>query len=79
MYVDLQRIGGDIYVNGRKLVFAVDFDPAAPTSNGSFGNVDWLLGWAKIGLLMSGHEVPYFELKKLHVFGNTQPMVGEKA
>lgn len=57
--VDVARIGGDIYVNGVKRVFAVDFSNP-PTANPQFVTVDWLLGWAKIGLMSKGHTVPHF-------------------
>ena len=79
MYVEIQRIAGDIYIRGEKKVFAVDFQPKTPSVHGEFASVDWLIGWAKIGLLSKGHTVPHFEMKHTSDFGNTEPMVGEKS
>lgn len=59
MRVEIARIGGDIYVNGVKQIFAVDF-ANPPTAQPQFGNVDWLIGWASIGLLSRGHVVPHY-------------------
>lgn len=78
MRVELHRIGADIYINGRKVVFALDFNAINPTLHPEFCNVDWLIAWAKVGLLSRGHNVPHFEIKDLSQFGNLQPMVGEK-
>lgn len=58
MYVDIVRIGGDIYVDGRKKIFAVDFKRSDVLS---YENVDWLIRWAKYGLEAAGHTVPHFE------------------
>lgn len=55
--VEIQRIGGDIFINGAREIFAVD---AGQTTNVTHDNVDWLIGWAKIGLMSKGHIVPYF-------------------
>ena len=55
MYVDIVRIAGDIYVRGRKIIFAVDFKK---DTDASFEHVDWLIAWAKIGLMSCGHTVP---------------------
>ena len=65
MYVDISRIAGDIYVNGRKKIFAVDFKKSA---DNSFENVDWLIAWAKLGLESAGHAVPHFESKTIKEF-----------
>ena len=58
MYVDIVRIGGDIYVDGRKKIFAVDFKRSDVLV---YENVDWLIRWAKYGLEAAGHTVPRFE------------------
>lgn len=55
MYVDIVRISGDIYVRGKKIIFAVDFKMG---TDSTFEHVDWLIGWAKIGLMSCGHTVP---------------------
>lgn len=55
--VEIQRIGGDIYLNGSCLIFAVD---AGNNSNPTFDEVDWLIGWAKVGMMSKGHTVNYF-------------------
>lgn len=78
MRVEINRIAGDIYINGEKKIFAVDFDAKNPKKNAEEYNVDWLIGWAKVGLLSMGHTVPHFEIKGIQEFGNTQPMVGDK-
>lgn len=65
--VEIQRIAGDIYINGVKKCFAVDFNNP-PTLQPTFDQVDWLLGWAKIGLMSHGHEVPHFEVRTLEEF-----------
>lgn len=55
--VEILRIEGDVYINGKRSVFMVDAgDRVKPT----FEDVDWLLGWAKIGLMSKGHTVPHF-------------------
>lgn len=56
--VEIHRIGGDIYVNNTKIVFAVDFDPSDPKAHTRGKNVDWLLDWVRIGMLSRGHIVP---------------------
>lgn len=67
MRVEITHIGGDIYVNGVKVAFAIDFvNPPKPTPE--FRNVEWLLGWAKIGLMSLGHEVPHFETRDTKSF-----------
>lgn len=55
--VEILRIAGDIYINGEKKIFAVDFNRSTEVQ---YDEVDWLLGWAKIGLTSKGHTVPYF-------------------
>jgi hypothetical protein len=60
VYVDIVRIGGDIYVDGRKKIFAVDFKRSDVLS---YENVDWLIRWAKFGLEAAGHIIPHFESK----------------
>jgi len=55
--VDIQRINGDVYINGIKKIFAVD---AGQNANPTFDEVDWLIGWVKIGLASKGHTVPHF-------------------
>lgn len=62
MRVEISRINGDIYVNGQKIVFAVDFKSGVDVE---FANVDWLIGWAKIGMLSKGHDVPHFEIRTI--------------
>lgn len=57
--VEMHRIAGDIYVNGQKVAFAVDFKKQA---GAEYQNVDWLIGWAKIGLMSKGYSVPHFEV-----------------
>jgi len=58
--IELLRIGGDVYLNGRKMIFAVDFDNPPKLTPGHT-NVDWLIGWAKIGMIKSGYNVAHFE------------------
>lgn len=78
MRVEILRINGDIYINGQKSVFAVDFNNP-PTSDAEYHKVGWLLGWAKIGLMSLGHEVPHFESKTIQEFeANLHPMLNEK-
>lgn len=55
--IEIHRIAGDIYLNGRMEIFAVDKGKSADVS---YINVDWLIGWAKIGLMSEGYEVPHF-------------------
>jgi len=55
VYVDIVRIAGDIYVRGKKIIFAVDFKLE---TDHDFKHVDWLIAWAKIGLMSCGHTVP---------------------
>jgi hypothetical protein len=66
MRVEISRISGDIYINGQKRVFAVDFKAAAGVPE--FSQVDWLLGWAKIGLMSHGYTVPHFEITSTKEF-----------
>jgi len=68
MRVEIHRIGGDVYINGQKKIFAVDFDPANPTKNSAEKQVDWLIAWAKVGLMSRGYDVPHFETKDLKAF-----------
>lgn len=65
--VEISRIGGDIHINGEKKAFAVDFNNP-PTATPQFENVDWLIGWAKIGLMSKGHIVPHFPAKSMAEF-----------
>lgn len=65
--VDIVRIAGDIYINGVKKAFAVDFSNP-PSANPEFENIDWLIGWAKMGLMSKGHTVPHFEQKRTEDF-----------
>lgn len=67
MRVEIHRIGGDVYVNHDKVAFAVDFTNP-PTEKPQHVNIDWLLGWARIGLISRGHDVPHFEVKPLAAF-----------
>lgn len=60
--IEIHNINGDIYINGEKKIFTVDFNNP-PKINPTQENVDWLIGWAKIGLLSHGHDVPHFEMK----------------
>lgn len=69
--VEMCRIDGDIYVNGVKIAFAVDFNNP-PTAKPQFQNVDWLLGWAKIGLMSKGHTVPHFPARATAEFKDGQ-------
>lgn len=55
--VEILRINGDVYINGIKEIFAVDF---SKTSEPQYDNLDWLIGWAKVGLISKGHTVPHF-------------------
>lgn len=71
MYIELQRIHGDIYVNGQKIAFGVDFKNP-PVKNPGYANVDWLLGWAKLGMLSQGHTIPHFQIREIHEFLDTQ-------
>lgn len=71
MYIELHRINGDIYVNGQKIAFGVDFKNP-PVKNPGYANVDWLLGWAKLGLLSRGHTIPHFQVREIHEFLDTQ-------
>lgn len=57
--IEIARIGGDIYINGAKKAFAVDFSNP-PTANPQFETVEWLIKWAKIGLISRGHTVPHY-------------------
>ncbi len=66
MRVEISRINGDVYINGQKRVFAVDFKAAAGVPE--FSQVGWLLGWAKIGLMSHGHIVPHFEITSTKEF-----------
>lgn len=66
MRVEFSRIAGDIYVNGQKLIFAVDF--TKQVEHAEFSNVDWLMGWAKIGLMSRGHTVPHFEMRSVESY-----------
>ena len=67
--VEIHRINGDIYINGTKEVFAVDFNK---DSEVRYDNVDWLLGWAKVGLASKGHTVPHFPAgRKNDTYGPT--------
>jgi hypothetical protein len=65
MRVEISRIAGDIYANGQKIVFAVDFNRDVKEE---FACVDWLIGWAKIGMLSRGHDVPHFEMRETKSF-----------
>lgn len=56
--VEMHRINGDIYINGKREIFAVD---AGNQVNPGFQNVDWLIGWAKKGLISAGHTVLTFD------------------
>lgn len=56
--VEMHRIEGDIYINGVKKIFAVDFNKS---SHPTYDDVDWLLGWAKIGLMSKRFDVPNFQ------------------
>lgn len=67
MRVEISRIAGDIYVNNQKQMFAVDFNNP-PTDKPQFANIDWLIGWAKIGLISRGHVSPHFETKGIAEF-----------
>ena len=70
--VEILRVSGDVYINGVKKIFAVDFDNP-PTANPQYHSVDWLLGWAKIGLLSKGHIVPHFPHKTMAAFDADAP------
>lgn len=59
--VEILRINGDIYINGEKKVFAADFNRSSTVE---YDEVDWILGWAKIGLMSKGHTVPHFPAGK---------------
>ena len=63
MRVEIHRIAGDVYINGAKVIFAVDFRTDA--SYAEFSNTDWLIGWAKIGLMSHGHDVPHSEIRSI--------------
>lgn len=80
MRVEIQILdNGDIYINGEKRMFAVDFDPHNPRANVETSNVKWLVGWAKIGLMSHGYDVPHFHIRPIESYGsNLQPMVGDK-
>ena len=64
---EISRISGDIYINGVKKIFAVDFNNP-PSAEPEFEDVDWLIGWAKIGLMSRGHKVPHFEHRTIEDF-----------
>ena len=65
--VEILRISGDIYINGVKKLFAVDFDNP-PTAVPQYETVEWLIGWAKIGLMSKGHVAPHFPNKEIAEF-----------
>lgn len=79
MRVEINLIGGDIYVNNRKIAFAVPFDPDNPhlqesaTKYKVYTSVDWLLGWVKVGLMSQGHYVPHFPLAETDSFEAVEP------
>jgi hypothetical protein len=64
MRAELLRIGGDVYLNGEKIIFAVDFTNP-PTPQPVFNQVDWLIGWAKRGMIAEGHDVSHFESRTI--------------
>jgi len=79
MRVEIHLIGGDIYVNNRKVAFAVSFNPENPTTETEHGkyktytSVDWLIAWAKVGLLSQGHSVPDFPMGRIENFHAVEP------
>lgn len=73
MRVEIHRIGGDIYINGQKKAFAVDFNTTDPTQQATGLNVDWLIGWAKIGLLSHGHDIPVSHIATIADFEAMDP------
>lgn len=78
MQVELHRIGGDIYLNGVKIIFAVDFDNP-PVNPPRSVQVDWLIGWAKVGLASQGHTFFTSELKEFASFETKELAHGDKA
>lgn len=68
--VEMHRIAGDIYLAGQKVVFAVDFGKSVEPE---YAHVDWLLGWAKIGLMSKGYTVPYFPSADIKSFKEKEP------
>lgn len=72
--VEIARIGGDIYINGVKKAFAVDFTNP-PSASPQFDEVDWLLGWAAIGLMSKGYTVPHFPNKTVAEFESDATIV----
>lgn len=79
MYVEINRIAGDIYIGGAKKIFAVDFKSKDPSVHSDFTNVDWLIGWAKIGLMSRGHTVPHFEIESIKMFENNKAADDKKS
>jgi hypothetical protein len=79
MRVELHLIGGDIYCNGKKIAFAVPFNPDNPTTEQEHGkykiytSVDWLIAWAKVGLMSQGHSVPDFPMGPVENFHAVEP------
>jgi hypothetical protein len=67
MRVEINRIAGDVYINGQKIIFGIDFNNP-PTAEAQYSNLEWLIGWAKIGLISRGHVVPHFQPKELSAF-----------
>lgn len=65
--VELLRIGDDIFLNGRKILFVVDYNNP-PLANPGHSHTDWLIGWAKIGMIKSGYNVPHFHAKHIAEF-----------
>ncbi len=65
--IEISRISGDIYINGTKRIFAADFNNP-PSAEPEYKQVDWLIGWAKIGLMSRGHDVPHFEARSTDEF-----------
>jgi len=79
MRVEIHLIGGDIYVNNRKIIFAVPFNPDNPaiekqgTKYKEYTSVDWLIAWAKVGLMSQGHTVPDFPAGRVENFHAVEP------
>jgi len=79
MRVEIHLIGGDVYVNGKKIIFAVPFNPDNPsienpaTKYKEYTSVDWLIAWAKVGLMSQGHIVPDFPCGRVENFHAVEP------
>lgn len=78
MRVEISRINGDIYINGTKAIFACDFNNP-PTAEPQYNVVDWLLGWAKLGMLSRGNNVTHFEIKEIGHFHAGPELPGNSA